>query len=846
MRPARLSRLIASAAIVLALHGGALAQTRAQDLRTLDALQTLTQQNSARALTALRADATGLARSPDPDVRRTYHSAMIDAAFDAGDMALVGASIAALQALARETGDPGASVLATSVQSRLWSAEGRSREAIEQLRGLRPALLAASDPYTRWMYHLTLGSLLSGSGEFEAALDQVLRSLDLARGLPRQAAMSEMRSQSHLAMVYMDMRNETQARRAIDEAMAMASRLGATQALGWLQLHRGNLESTTGHLDDALVAYGQAAQMARDTGLKLLQASAQNNIGDIHLRRQAYALAEPVMREALAAYRATGQKLGAAVSQANLGYALMGQGQIEAGVREVLAGIGVVHEAGARTTEEDLLGELSRMYERAGLYREAMATTREQQALARDLFRIEREQAVGALQARFDAVQRQRQLDQLALDNRVKDAELGTRRTQQLALGAAAALTLLGGGVVFLLYRRSRAANAALRVAQGQAEEALQDKNLFLATASHDLRQPIHAMSLMVEAIGLRNRDASVKPLLAELRHNMGALSQLFNALLDLSRLESGRLKARIEAVPLAPLLGEVARELREAASLAGVRLRLRLPRRDAVVVADRLLLRQAVLNLAHNAIRYAPGGQVLVGARARGDGWQIEVWDTGIGIAAEERPQVFDPYYRSDHARRADHDGHGLGLAVVARSARLMGATHGLHSRLGKGSRFWIGLPASPVARTRAAPAAMDEAPEHADAAPLKGRCLVLDDEPHVLTAWRALFESWGVDARCVSSGDEARRQLAQGFAPQAILCDLRLRAGESGFDVLRDLLSRCPEAGGALVSGEFGSEALEAAEEDGYLVLHKPVDPEALHALLSTWFAQRTSPST
>ena len=173
------------------------------------------------------------------------------------------------------------------------------------------------------------------------------------------------------------------------------------------------------------------------------------------------------------------------------------------------------------------------------------------------------------------------------------------------------------------------------------------------------------------------------------------------------------------------------------------------------------------------------------------------------------------------------------------------MGATLDFRSRLGRGSCFWLDLP-------RAAPVDLPVTPVPAPASgtPLAGRCLVLDDDPQVTAAWSALLTAWGIDARVATHGMEAMTTGADGFEPQVILCDLRLRAGESGFDVLRDLLARCPAAAGALVSGDFDSPELRQAADEGYVVLRKPLDPAQLHDLMAAWLtpppAQATSPST
>lgn len=374
------------------------------------------------------------------------------------------------------------------------------------------------------------------------------------------------------------------------------------------------------------------------------------------------------------------------------------------------------------------------------------------------------------------------------------------------------------------------------RLAKEQAEAALQAKNRFLTTASHDLRQPVHAMGFLIESISRRNRDLLLSPALNDLRQSVQSVTQMFNSLLDLSRIESGAQPVNPQIVALDPMMNDVATLFREEARARQIDLRVRASGGRALVRADPLLLRQSMINLIQNALRYTQRGGVLLAVRRRGDGWRFEVWDTGVGIAEDDRQRIFSPFFRPENAWRIDNAGHGLGLAVVARCADLMGISQGLSSREGKGSRFWLQWPADEIAERRAAVRARDFSPAGRGGR-LKGRCLVVDDEPQVRGAWQSLLAAWGVETVCVASGGEAFAAIAGGFGPRVVFCDQRLRSGESGFELLQALLERCPNAVGAMISGEFDSPALHQADREGYLVLHKPVDPDALHALLSRW---------
>ncbi|EHF4967722.1 hybrid sensor histidine kinase/response regulator [Enterobacter hormaechei] len=389
-----------------------------------------------------------------------------------------------------------------------------------------------------------------------------------------------------------------------------------------------------------------------------------------------------------------------------------------------------------------------------------------------------------------------------------------------------------------LLEEKSSRLAEQFRQAKEDAEQALLDKNQFLTTASHDLRQPVHAMGFLIEAILHRNRDDSLTPQLLDLQQSVRSVHLMLNSLLDLSKIESGNVLSAPTKVDIGALLDSVITLFREEANSRALRLCIRRPKRRIDVMGDPLLVRQSLINLIQNALRYTLQGGVLVAIRPRGDECMVEVWDTGVGIADEEKGKIFSPYYRPELAWKIDSAGHGLGLAVVARCAKLMKVKYGMQSIEGKGSRFWmrftqyagedIALDIPPAADNTATPVRY---------APLHGSCLVVDDDPLVTSAWESLMSVWGIDVSCAASAEEAFAIIDDGFTPFAVLCDQRLRSGESGFDILKALFERLPDMSGAIVSGEFNSPVLLEAEQEGYLVLRKPLEPAKLHALLTQW---------
>jgi CheY-like chemotaxis protein len=292
-------------------------------------------------------------------------------------------------------------------------------------------------------------------------------------------------------------------------------------------------------------------------------------------------------------------------------------------------------------------------------------------------------------------------------------------------------------------------------------------------------------------------------------------------------------------------LLGDATRLFAAEARQRGLALRWRVARgMDSQVRADEALLRQMVFNLLHNALRYTPHGGVLLAARVRAGGWRIEVWDTGLGIAAEDRPHVFAPHFRArtGHALRRDArpavpglpgvTSQGLGLAVVAAAARRMGVEHGLLSTPGRGSCFWLQL--SPTLNAKAALPPVSALRESPVRPTLKGRCWVVDDDARVAQALAGLLRDWGLDVDVAASGREVSGWLQAGRRPDFLLCDHHLAGGENGFALLQSVLSQSPQGAGALLTGEPSPALEQEAQELGYLLLRKPVEPQALLAVL------------
>lgn len=379
------------------------------------------------------------------------------------------------------------------------------------------------------------------------------------------------------------------------------------------------------------------------------------------------------------------------------------------------------------------------------------------------------------------------------------------------------------------LQRRIQEATVDLEAKKNEAEQANRDKSNFLAAVSHDLRQPMHAIGLFSATLKHRVSTPEQAELVQRIEDSVNALQIMFDELLNISRLDSGTLEPRLESCDLAAILKQAGQTFQPIAEQRNLRLRVRAC--PARVSCDAMLLGRIINNLTANAIRYTEQGGVLIGCRRRQSGWVIQVWDTGIGIAAEHLPHIFEEYYQIGNTARNRTQGIGLGLAIVQRIARLLGYPLDVRSRPGRGTVFSITVPISldvPSERRTGS----ERSPGQ-----FKGeRVLVIDDDQAALDSIVALLESWGLNPIPAESGAEALTRLQNTAAPNLIICDYRLpkASGVSVIAALRAQLS--VEVPAMLISGDSATESVVNMRTSGLPVLYKPVRPAKLRALISS----------
>lgn len=388
-----------------------------------------------------------------------------------------------------------------------------------------------------------------------------------------------------------------------------------------------------------------------------------------------------------------------------------------------------------------------------------------------------------------------------------------------------------------------------------RAEQANRDKSEFLAAASHDLRQPVHALLLLIEAYRQQVPAAATHPLVLNIATAGQSIGVLFNALMELSRLESGMEKPTLTTFGLADVLQRLLGRIRPLSDRKCLVLSSFVARQAAnmSLCTDQLMFERIVGNLLSNAVRYTHRGGVLLGLRPAhgGQGWWLEVWDTGLGIDPADQARIFDPYVQIANRERDRSKGLGLGLAIVRRASELLGIAVSVRSRRARGSCFRLHLPPSLLGLQLVSSAESLAAYDSSIVIPahwLAGRrVLLVDDDSMIQRAMEALLGSWGIDLRCAGVGDHAVLDVCvPDWVPDCVLCDFRLPGPLDGVAMLDFLQDQFSGMVGILQTGELVQTVQARAEEAGYMVLFKPIDARILAATLASVLDRRMQERT
>lgn len=381
------------------------------------------------------------------------------------------------------------------------------------------------------------------------------------------------------------------------------------------------------------------------------------------------------------------------------------------------------------------------------------------------------------------------------------------------------------------LKRALRTQGRALQAAKDVAERADLAKSRFLAAASHDLRQPLHAMQMYLAALGQRIHDNKTLAILSDTQAVALATGRLLNSLLDISQLEAGAVTPQPEDFRVQELFNRVTISFLPLSYKKGLMLHA-VPTK-AVVRSDPALLERIIGNYLSNAIRYTSKGKVVLGCRSRGDKIAIQVWDSGPGIPSDQAKAIFDDFHQLHNEERDRSKGLGLGLAIVRRLADCLGHEVEHSSVLGRGSYFGI------VARRGTQRPDHGKRDELLDAAgDLAGvRILLIEDDKAALDATALLLRSWKCEVWCARSAEEAMGVVDHAKKPpNIIVADYRLPGSLDGVEAIRRIRTELRSAIPAIiVTGESDQKVVREIEQMGFMILRKPVRPAKLRRLIS-----------
>ncbi|GLR63435.1 hypothetical protein GCM10007878_08700 [Marinospirillum insulare] len=369
-----------------------------------------------------------------------------------------------------------------------------------------------------------------------------------------------------------------------------------------------------------------------------------------------------------------------------------------------------------------------------------------------------------------------------------------------------------------------------MRLAKQQAEEANSSKTRFLAAASHDLLQPLNAARLFTSALANQVKEPELQKTTSHIDNSLKAAEELLSTLLDISKLDAGALQPKISHFPLKDLLNPLKAEFSVMAS--NRQLELRRVKTKAWVKSDPQMLRRILQNFLSNALRYTGEGKVLIGCRYLKDALRIEVWDTGPGIPESRITEIFQEFRRLDTPDKHNEKGLGLGLSIAERMSKVLNHPIQVSSTYGKGTVFSVTVPKVAAEKTTS-----NFLPGRRNFNTLEGlKVLCIDNEPLILEGMQALLQGWKCEVSTAASQQQALAVIEQEKTTEVYLADYHLNDNRTGIMALKAIEAYLGESiSGIIITADRTDEIAEEVSDAGFLLLHKPVKPAALRAMIT-----------
>ena len=440
------------------------------DFSEIEAIHTLSDRDNTAALKKLQEYKAKLGKDADYLLRAEVLKTLIGILYDAGKIKEADAANAELLQLAKSRNDNDMISLALIGEAFQLMDQGKFAMALVKLNDIQQSLRDTKNAEVLMRLNIAFGMVQLAIGNFDKSLSYFLEALKQTDQIPRRQVQARLYRMESIATLYLQMHNAEKALETTNEALAMLPKTESPKIISSLQMTRGLALIDLGRHEDAFEAYKIVLQIANEAGMPALAATALGNISDYYLHVRKFAEAERAARFSLEKALAVQDPFSIAIAKANIGFALAGQKKFSQGIEYINEAKKFFTETGSKSDVESLLSEIGNMFESAEMYKEALATVREQQKLSDELFRSDRARAVATLQEQFNAEQRRKQIELLARENQLKDAEIKNRQLQQVILMLAGVLMVMVGAVIFFLYQRVRRTNERLREANEQLE----------------------------------------------------------------------------------------------------------------------------------------------------------------------------------------------------------------------------------------------------------------------------------------------------------------------------------------------------------------------------------------
>ncbi|MBR7800910.1 tetratricopeptide repeat-containing diguanylate cyclase [Undibacterium fentianense] len=474
----------------------------------LDAIQTLSDKNNQAGLLRLLEFKKNLPAETKPEIRLEILAVLSGLYYDAGKAKLGEETVKELRDLAKQMKNKNALLMLEIFEAYDIFEKAGYAAGFAHLEKLGPVVAQSPSIEVKFRYCAALAGFYSSNLKFDDALKQYLEMLKLSEKLSRRQIQAKMSTWGSISGLYLQMKDPEKALAATTEALGVSSASAAPKSFIEISISRGVALSALKRNDEALKEYETALKIATEEKLPYSVALTLFNIADQYLIKKDYKRAESYAREAVAKSEALEDKWGVAGAKVNLGLALGYQGKVKQGADLVKESIAFFEKGHAKSDVETIMGELSHMYEAAGMYKEALDQVREQQELGSEIFQSDRAKAVAKLQEEFDSEQRKRQIEILAKDNALKDADIKNHRLQQMVALLASLVGILAGSFIYMLYRRSKKLNEQLQEVNMQLEfHAIRDA----LTGLHNRRSFISLMANRVNRVEVERREGSYR-----------------------------------------------------------------------------------------------------------------------------------------------------------------------------------------------------------------------------------------------------------------------------------------------------------------------------------------------